>query len=246
MITREKKDSLIAAAVTLVVAALMLLLFFFVTLGYGESATKLLQSQQELEEEELFVDPELLVRGEEDVQVEQAPSSAVQGEPEKSETEVEKINLPGVNPDPAPVVEKVVSTPRPSAVKATEPQISEEEKSKVASAMAAGFSGRNGRTDGTPDGGKGSGGNSAGISGSLRGRTFLGCPAPDVTLRHKTVVKVLITVDENGRVISANATGGADASIRRKCEQSARAARWSQKPGVAEARGSITFTITPR
>ena len=105
--------------------------------------------------------------------------------------------------------------------------------------------GGRGRGGGGP-GGPGAGGTGVGISGSARGRTFLGCPKPDVALRHKAVVKVNVVIDASGKVVSASASGSADASIRRKCEQAARGARWTEKKGVSETRGTITFTITPR
>ena len=152
---------------------------------------------------------------------------------------------PGENPKPAPQVEKKITQKQESPVKATEPPATNEEQSKISSAMANKFSGKNGATDGK-SGSNGSGGTGVGIAGNANGRTFLGCNTPNVTLRHKTTVKVSVVIDATGKVISATASGSADASIRRACEQAARTARWSEKKGAGETRGSITFTITPK
>lgn len=66
-----------------------------------------------------------------------------------------------------------------------------------------------------------------------------------MTLRNKTTVTVSVVIDSDGNVISAKASGGASASIRRACEQAAKGAKWSPKKGAGETRGSISFTITP-
>ncbi|MDE5808525.1 MAG: energy transducer TonB, partial [Muribaculaceae bacterium] len=170
---------------------------------------------------------------------------AEQGEPVKAPVENTKLGEPGDNPKPTPQIEKKITQKAESPVKATEPPATTEEQSKISSAMANKFSGKNG-TPGGKTGSNGSGGTGIGVSGTANGREFKGCPSPDVTLRHKTTVKVSVVIDAEGKVISATASGSADASIRRACEKAARAARWSAKKGAAETRGSITFTITPK
>lgn len=241
------KDSIIAAAVTFAVALLILLFLF--TCGLTFDRAQLAQSSTPeiaAEEDELFIEPEILRDlGEEDATVQDAPAPAFKGEPEQAPEENTKLVTPGKNTKPAPPVEKPVTQKTESPVKATEPSKSEEEKKKVTSAMANKFTSRNGAAEGT-SGTQGAGGNGMGISGSVSGRTFKGCPKPSVTLRHKVRVTVNVTIDASGRVISAKARGGADASIRRACEQAALGARWSEKKGAPEAKGTITFTITPR
>ena len=153
--------------------------------------------------------------------------------------------MPGKNKKPAPPVEKNVASKRESAVKSTEPTLSEEEKKRVTSKVAKGFRSRNGVTDGA-NAANGAGGSGTGIRGIASGRSFKGCPKPDVALRHKVTVTVNVVIDSEGRVISARAKGGADASIRRACEQAARGARWSAKAGAPDTKGTITFSITPR
>lgn len=247
MNSREKKDSLIAAAVTFAAALIILLFLFFGGMRFDRAllAESSVPEIQDDEEEELFIEPELMDLGEPDATNHDSPAPMQQGEPEPDVTDRTKLVVPGTNPKPAPPVEDVIKTTKESNVQATTPPITEEERQKVTSSVAKGFSGRNGTPEGKT-GSAGAGGDGVGINGNANGRTFLGCPKPDVTLRHKTVVKVTVVIDADGNVTKASASGGADASIRKKCEQAARSARWSAKKGVAETHGSITFTITPR
>ena len=247
MTSREKKDSAIAAGVTFIVALLLLLFLFTGSLGF-DRALLAASSEPEVaepEEEELFIDPELLDLGEENAVTKDAPAPAFQGEPEPAEEDKAEVVEPGENPKPAPPTPKPVTQKKESPVKATEPSATDKERSKATSTVAKGFSGRNGVADGKAAESVGSGGTGVGVAGNARGRTFTTCPKPDVSLRHKTVVTVSIVVDASGRVTSASASGNASAEIRRKCEQAALQARWTEKKGAGETRGTITFTITP-
>lgn len=245
--TTEQKDKSIAAAITFVVMLIIILLLF--TFGFTYDRSLLAENsipEINMEEEELFLEPEILKPlGEEDATVQDAPAKAFKGEPEPSETDNTKLVVKGDNPKPAPPVEKHVTTTKESPVKVTEPSISKEEKQKVTSTVANAFSGRNGATEGS-NGNNGAGGVGLGISGNASGRTFLGCPKPDVTLRNKTTVTVSVVIDAEGKVTSAKASGGSSAAIRRACEQAARGAKWSAKKGAGESRGTISFTITPK
>ncbi len=249
MTKSEKKDSAIAAAVTFLAALVLLLVLFFGSLRFERSllaADSTPETAPEEEEEELFIDPELLDLGEENAVTKDAPAPAFKGEPEPAEEDKAEVVEPGENPKPAPPLPKPITQKKESPVKATEPSATDKERSKATSTVAKGFSGRNGVEDGKAAQSVGSGGTGVGISGNARGRTFLGCPRPDITLRHKTVVTVNIVVDAAGNVTSASASGSASADIRRKCEQAARKARWTAKKGAGETHGTITFTITPR
>ena len=241
------KDRVIAAAVTFA-AAILILLFLFLG-GMSVERRELAQaSVPELmpEEEETFLEPEILQDlGEPDATANDAPAPVEQGEPRQTPVENNKIVVPGDNPKPAPQVEKKVTQKKESPVKATDPPANKEKPSEISSSMANKFSGKNGAQSGSK-GSAGSGGTGVGINGNANGRSLLGCPKPDVELRHKTTVRVSVVIDADGNVISANASGGADASIRRACERAAKGARWSAKKGAGETRGSITFTITPR
>jgi len=242
---RSKKDSAIAAALTFLIALVILLSLLCggITFDYANLASS---SITELEEEDqFFIEPELLELGEEQSLANDAPAESYKGEPEKAEEiQTEKI-VSGVNPKPAPPAEKLVTSKTKSEVKSVEPQATDKEEKQVKSKIAGKFSTSNGNPDGKAEG-SGSGGSGIGVSGNARGRTFISCPKPNVFLRHKTVVTVRVVIDDAGNVISAYASGSADASIRRKCEQAARRAKWSEKKGAAETHGSLTFTITPR
>lgn len=242
--TRQQKDSAIAAAITFGLALLLLLLLFSLKMGWNREALAE-ASIPEPQEEELFLEPELLTEaGQEETQTEDQPVAPLAGEPEPAPEPqpkvVEKL------PDPTPKVpkEKVITQTKPSPVQETPPK-GEEEKKRAAAAVANKFGGPNGSVEGKFET-SGGGESAVGVTGTMNGRRFLGCPKPDVKLRHKTVVKVEVTVDAAGKVISASATGGASAEIRRACENAARQARWSEKKGAVSTRGSITFTITPK
>lgn len=249
MTQNSNKDRLIAAGITFI-AVLIILLFLF----WGGMTSQRVQlaeaSIPELmtddEDEELFIEPDLLKeQGEEDAVENDAPAPAEQGEPEQLPEDNNKLVVPGDNPKPAPQIEKKITQKEESSVKATNPPATKEEPSKISSSMANKFSGKNG-TPGGKTGSSGSGGDGLGITGKLDGREFKGCPAPDVALRHKTTVVVSITVNADGQVISANASGSADPSVRKACEQAALRAKWSAKKGASDKRGTITFTITPK
>lgn len=241
----NRKADIIAAAVTMLVTLIILLFLFTGSLNFDRALLSSSSIPEIQEDDELFIEPELTDLGEPDATEHDTPAPAFKGEPEPAETDNTKLVVPGENPKPAPPVDKLVTTKKESPVEATEPTVSKEEKSKVTSSVANSFSGRNGATEGS-NGSAGAGGTGSGVSGNANGRTFLGCNLPDVTLRNKTVVKVNVVINAEGHVTSATASGSADASIRRKCEAAARTAKWSAKKGVAETRGSITFTIYPK
>lgn len=249
MTKREKKDSALAAGITFLAAMLILAMLFLCGLHFDRSLlaqASIPEPALEDEEEELFIDPELLDLGEENATITDAPAPAFQGEPEPAEEDHAEVVEPGPSPKPTPPVAKPITQKKESPVKATEPSATDKERKRATSSVAKGFSGRNGVPDGKAAESVGAGGSGVGISGNARGRTFISCPSPDVALRHKTVVVVNIVVDASGHVTSASASGSASAEIRRKCEQAARRARWTEKKGAGETRGTLTFTITPR
>lgn len=244
-------DSAIAAAVTFVVTLLLLLILFFGGISYrreqlAEASTP--EIQLDMDEEE-FIEPEIVSDlGEANATVQDAPAPSAKGEPEPAPVENTKQVIPDKNPNPAPPVEKPITQKNESPVKATTPQQNDEEKQKVTSKLANKFSGPNGTQNGT-SGSSGAGGTGVGISGSVSGRTFKGCPKPSVELQNKVVVEVKVTIDSNGRVTKATArskSGKASTAILRACEQAARGARWSEDKDTPSATGSITFTITPK
>ncbi len=245
--TRQQKDSAIAAAITMGVVLLLLLTLFVGRIGWSRELLAAASVPEEAQEE-LFLEPELLPEpdtGEEESPVNEAPAAPVKGEPEPAPEEQPKVVERQPEPTPNPPKEKVITQKQPSPRQEPKPK-GEEEKKKATSAVAGKFNNApNGSVAGKFES---AGGNasSIGVEGKISGRSFLGCPKPDVSLTNKTVVRVEVTVDADGRVTSASATGGASAAIRRACEAAARQARWSEKKGASSARGSITFTITPR
>ena len=245
---RINKDRIIAAAITMLVVLVILLILFLGGMRW-ERAEIADASTPEImldEEEERFIEPEILaIRGEPDATNNDEPAPVEQGEPVPAPVENTKIVEKGDNPSPAPQIEKKITQQKESPVKATEPPANDEEPSKISSSMAGKFSGKNG-TPGGKTGSNGSGGTGSGVTGTANGRQFISCPLPNVTLRHKTTVKVSVVIDAEGKVISASASGSSDANVRRACEQAARSAKWSPKKGAAETRGSISFIITPK
>ncbi len=243
---QQRKDSMIAVLLTMFVVALILLVLFFGGITWDRAALAESSTPEILPpEEELFIEPELVDLGEENAETADKPAAAIKGEPEPAEEDRAEIIEPGENPKPAPPEPKTVTQKNESPVKKKEPSQTDRDRQKATSSMANKFAVRNGSPEGKGEG-AGAGGDGVGIKGNARGRTFISCPKPDVYLRHKTIVTVAVVIDADGKVISASASGSAEAKIRRKCEQAARGARWTAKKGAAETRGSITFTITPR
>lgn len=242
---RKNRDRILAGTITALAILFILLILFVGKVGWNRNALAVSSIPEEGEEEIAFLEPELLENAGEEEASEQVESAAPQsGEPEKAPEENRRISEPQPDPGQAPPKERLVTDRKPSPVE--EPRRkSDEEKKKATAAVAGKFNQNNGLAEGKFDS-AGSSGTSVGVDGHMNGRTFLGCPKPDLTLRYKTIVKVSITVDAAGKVTSASASGGASAAIRQACEAAARQARWSPKEGAASTRGSITFTITPR
>lgn len=251
--TPRHRDSVIAATVTFAVALLLLLVLYYGGLRFDPSFLAEVStpeiSMDMPEEEEEFIEPEIVQDlGEPQAEVQDAPAPAAKGNPEPAPVENTRQVIPDRNPKPAPPVEKPVTQKKESPVKATTPQVSDEEKKKVTSKVADKFGGPNGSKTGT-SGTSGAGGNGVGISGSVAGRTFKGCPKPSVELRNKVVVEVRVTIDAAGHVTKATArskSGSASAAILRACEQAAKGARWSEDKDTPSASGTLTFTITPK
>ncbi|MDE6650074.1 MAG: hypothetical protein K2K45_09120 [Muribaculaceae bacterium] len=248
MISHARRDSIIAAVVTIVAAGLLVLWLLLATLRYDEDLASVAENPQ-LEEDEIFLDPELLLDdrqsvGEPDAVAHDAPAPEIKGEPVPAPAEQPHTVLAGENSVPSPE-QKLVASDEESPVETAASNRKKEEE-KVAASMAGKFNMKPGSVQGKFDSSGGSDGVASGVTGKMSGRQFLGCPLPDVTLSHKTTVTVSITVDADGKVMTATASGAATREIRKKCEQAAMQARWSAKKGAPSTRGSITFTIIPK
>ncbi|MDE6638520.1 MAG: hypothetical protein K2K32_09845 [Muribaculaceae bacterium] len=244
----ERRDSLIAAIITFVAIGLVLVWLLLATLHYDEKMAASSENPQ-LEEDEIFLDPEILLEnkqsiGEPDAITQDAPAPEIKGEPAPAQEEQPHTVMTGENTAPSPEQTLIASTAE-SAVQTTAPDKKKEDE-KVATSMTGKFKTKPGSTEGKFDSPGGSDGVASGVTGKMSGRQFLGCPLPDVALSHKTTVTVSITVDAEGKVVSATASGAATREIRKKCEQAAMQAKWSAKKGATSTRGSLTFTIIPK
>lgn len=246
--SNQKRDKLISAGLTFLITLVMLLVLVY---GYISWDPALLASSSipeiKPEEEEIFIEPKLVELGEQRSVVKSKPAPTLKGKPKQAPEERSEIVDPGPKETQTPKpVRNELTQKKESALEKEEAAKTEKEKQEATSAVANKFAPKNGSEEGSDEGTSGAGGTGVGVSGSAHGRTFISCPKPDVALRHKTVVRVNVVVDAEGKVIEATASGSASAEIRRKCEAAARQARWSAKKGAATTRGSITFTITPR
>ena len=237
-----RKDRIIAAALTFLCVLALLLFLFFGGITWEREELAVVSTPEIMEIEPSFYEPELLNLGEEDATVQDRPPEAAQGEPAPSQEEKIKKPEPAENPSPTPT--KQLNTSKKENVVKADTAAMKSDKRQAAEALAGKFSSNNGSSDNKGVSGAGAQGN--GVTGSAKGREFLSCPLPSVTLRHKTVVTVSVTIDADGKVTSASASGSADESIRKKCEAAARQAKWSPKKGAVATRGSITFTIIPK
>lgn len=116
----------------------------------------------------------------------------------------------------------------------------EAKRQKAAGAMAGLFGGGTG-IQGNPMG-KGCG-SVGGNQWSVAGRDVKSLPKPDSSFNKEGTVVVSITVDANGKVISARAIGGtvSDRTMRALAEEAAQKAVFST--GSSEVRGTITYTF---
>ena len=241
---RENKDRILAGALTLLCVLLILLGLFYGSVRWDRAMLAEVSTPEIMEDEPIFIEPYLTTFGEEDADAYEAPTESMQGDPIPAEVPQPRVDNTGT-------VKKTTPTPAPP-VKSEKPEVSpelknsEKERKAAADAVASVFGSGSGSAKNASEGASGAGGTGTlGISGTAHGRTFLNCPLPDVKLRHKTIVTVNVVIDAAGNVTEAKASGSADASIRRKCEEAARKAKWSAKKGASDTRGSITFTITP-
>ncbi len=243
---KPSRDSLIAAGVTILFALLLFLFLFYGNIGFDKARMAEASIPEIGEDEELFLDPQLIDPGEDNNVAEVAAAPEAQGNPEVKDNPDESVRpvLKDENPKPAPPKEKLITQKQESSVKSTTPSATEKEIKNAESKVANAFK-NPGKTSGTNNA-SGSGGTSTGISGNANGWKFLGCPAPKVILSSKKTVKVAITVNAEGKVTSARASGG-DPKLHDACERAARQARWQPLHNEAgkTARGTITFTITP-
>lgn len=248
---RERKASIIAAAVTFGVALVLLVLLFVLSVGNDRRMLAETSVPEVQDDEEVFLEPDLLVVDDPGDEAETIDEAAPQppGEPDPAPEEhpVKVVKNP-VPPKEQPKSNKapLVATPQESDVKTSTPKLTKEEEKRIASMQGKLKSDNNGSRTGKESAESGSGGNGISTSGSVNGRKMLSCPTWKVRLSQKTTVKVNITVDADGNVTKATAASGGTPNLRKECEKMAKGSKWTAKAGAAPASGSISFTITPR
>lgn len=249
---QERKAAIIAACATFVSALVIFILLMVLTVGsdrrmLAESSTPELQ-----DDEEYYLEPDFLVLdnpGDEEAPDVDEAAPQTPGEPDPAETEQpvrvvqnkEKPAEPPVSNKP-----KTVSSKENSDVKSSTPKLTEEEERRIASMSGKLKTDNNGSRTGKESANSGSGGDGISMSGSINGRKMLSCATWKVRLSQKTTVKVNITVDSDGNVISATAVSGGTPNLRKECEKMAKTSKWTKKAGAQPASGSISFTITPQ
>lgn len=249
---RDRKARIIAACVTFGVALVVLVLLFVLSIG-GTRGELAAESQPEIEDnEEIFLEPELLVVDnpgdtEELTVDEAAPQPPGEPDPAEEEQPVRVVKNPEPpKEEPKTNKPKQVSTPKESDVKTSTPKLSEEEEKRLASMQGKLKTDNNGSRTGQESGNSGSGATGISTTGSVNGRKMLSCPTWKVRLTQKTTVKVDITVDADGNVTKATAVSGGTPNLRKECEKMAKGSKWTAKQGAAPASGTISFTITPQ
>lgn len=242
---------MIAAAVTFGVALVVLVLLFVMTVGDTRRALAENSMPEIQEDEEIFLDPELLVidnPGDEQPAETQEAAPQTPGTPDPAESEQpERVVKNPEPPKEKPVSNKpkLVADNKESDVKTSTPKLTEEEEKRIAAMSGKLKSDNNGSATGKESAASGSGGDGVAAMGSVNGRKMLSCPTWTLRLSQKTTVHVNITVNAEGNVTSASAVGGTP-NLRKECEKMARQSKWTKKEGSAPVTGTITFTITPR
>lgn len=248
---RDRKASIIAASLTFGVALVILVLLFVLTVGDDRRALAETSTPEMQDDEEIFLDPELLVidnPGDETAEIVDEAAPQPPGEPDPAEEEQpERVVKNEVEPVEEPVSNKpkLVADNKPNEMKTSPPKLSTEDEKRVASVAGKLKTDNNGAKNGKETANSGSGGNGISATGSVNGRRMLSCPTWKVKLTQKTTVKVSITVDASGNVTSASAVSGGTPNLRTQCEKMAKGSKWTPKSGAAPASGTISFTISP-
>ena len=251
MSNRERKDAIIAAAVTFGVALLIIIFLFVKSLNYDREAFAEASIPEYQDEEEYFLEPDLLIMGQTgETDLEQTEEAEPQppGEPDPAETEQLVKTTPNneePKEEPVSTKPKLVSSTEQSDVKTSTPKPSDEDQKRIASIQGKFKSDNNGSRTGKESANSGSGGNGVSVSGSVNGRKQVSISTWPVKLTQKTTVKVSIIVDADGNVTSATAISGGTPTLRSECEKMARTSKWTKKAGAAPQSGTISITITP-
>lgn len=238
---RIRRDSLIAAGGTIVAASLLFCFLYFGSVRFDLREAALASTPEIGLEEELFLSPELAEPGVDERDAEPGETPMMQGDAEPGERSEPEVKRGSERPSPQR--EKLNTGKREEDVKSAEPAARESETRKAQGRVANAFpdSGHGWGRDNS----SGSGGNSVGVSGNANGWKLIEAPHPKVAVSSRVVIEVDITVNAEGRVISAKASKGGNAGQRRACEEAAMRASWQplNNSRRSTARGRITYTI---
>lgn len=247
----ERRDAVIAAAVTFAAAIAILLILFLTSLNYDRRALAETSMPELQDDEEIYLEPELLAVGHDGETELNSPEEAAPqppGVPDQAEKEQPERVVPNAIPpkeQPVSNKPKLTSTTEESDLKTSTPKLSKEEEKRMA-ALQGMKTDNNGSHTGKESETSSTGGNGVSAAGTLKGRSMLSCPTWKVKA-NKTTVKVKVTVDADGNVTAASfESGTATPNLRTQCEKMARGSKWTPKKGAAPATGTITFTIIPK
>lgn len=248
----EKKAAVWAAAATFVSALIILVLLFVLTVGSDRSLLASASIPEIQDDEEYFLEPELLVLdnpGNEDAENidEAAPQPEGQPDPAPAEQPVRAVKVKEeVKEKPETNKAPLVATAKESDVKTSKKVLTAEEEKRIAEMQGKLKTENNGSSTGKTAAASGAGGDGISAVGNVNGRKWLGCTTWKVRLNQKTTVVVNVEVDADGKVTKAQAvSGGGSDNLRKECEKMAKTAKWTAKKGAATAKGTITFTIIP-
>lgn len=251
--SRERRDAVIAACVTFAVALVLLVLLFVLTVGtpdVSRLAEESIPEIQDVEEEEIFLEPEMLVLDrigfeDGDKTLEEMPQPL--GEPEISDEvqnerviKNDKIVEQPSEENPPPLLSDDKSnknldrtTPMPAD---TTKNITDHERPNIQFPQ-------NGKLEGEITFASGTGEKNP--KGNKDGRHLEHWPPMKYTLSQPAQVTINIEVNAEGKVTYAKAAknSGGDKKLQQQCEKWALETTWTPKKGAPITPGVLRFNI---
>lgn len=258
----DNRIRLLAALITLLVGALIFFWLWLVQYSFSiaEPPQKVshelmaLNEEDELLDMEEFIEPPIEVpdAGEPNPMTQNDDSAAPSptGEPQQSPVKSDKVSVSDKNPNPNNSADKQNPKKNESDLKTVTPSPKEQPDSKITSDVKNKFNNHNGTPDGaTADvsGSSATGTDTGSVQGVLDGkRKLLSCNNKlGLKVSKKITVIVDVTVNDQGKVLTANCRTQVAANIRQKVETAAKGSTWTPKAGAPVAKGTLTFTIIP-
>lgn len=250
---RDNRHKLIALASTAIISALTVVLLFVVTITYNHAAQMAAQKWPPVDSAELLFGGEYVIAGDPEAlgQDEPAPAASVEPQPAASQ-EVSTANEQENTPEP------LVTQEKPSVAKAKPTQATEAHTAQAAEAeqqrdqtkrdiasRTNKFNGNGTGRQGSPDGNSDQGAISGTPGASLGNRRYLG--GGDCSSKVTGKIVVSIQVNREGKVTSANITGGtppasSNAAQRALVLKKAHQARFSpSSEAPVSQKGTLTY-----